>query len=202
MAICGCGLPARCIQPAVADSIVYADLRCELSTHLAPQALFAQSSPVHEPLLQAFPFPITLGEVTLHPLSQACMFIYNSHGKWVFPHLLWSFPPTTTFTSFPAPGCWACAATPAFSSQLVVRDFLSHALWCSGCPTLFATCLFCCYCLLFSFFSLFSLGGDQSVQGAMLIWPRIVCGRTMFCLAHLWSAFSQAIWELLSGGGA
>jgi hypothetical protein len=37
------------------------------------------------PLLQAFPFPSTLGEVTLHPLSQACVFIYSSHGKWVSP---------------------------------------------------------------------------------------------------------------------
>jgi hypothetical protein len=61
------------------------------------------------PLLQAFPFPSTLGEVTLHPLSQACVFIYSSRGKWVFPHLLWSFPPTAAFTSFPAPDCWVCA---------------------------------------------------------------------------------------------
>jgi hypothetical protein len=30
------------------------------------------------------------------------------------PHLLWCFPPSATFTSFPAPGCWACATTPAF----------------------------------------------------------------------------------------
>jgi hypothetical protein len=63
----------------------------------------------------AFPFQSTLGEVTLHPLFQACVFIYSSRGKWVFPPLLWSFPPTTTFTSFPATGCWACAAAPAFS---------------------------------------------------------------------------------------
>jgi hypothetical protein len=69
--ICGCGLPAHCCQPAVAGRVIYADLRGELSTHLALQALFAQSSPVWEPLLQAFPFPSTLGEVTLHPLSQA-----------------------------------------------------------------------------------------------------------------------------------
>jgi hypothetical protein len=65
------------------------------------------------PLLQAFPFPSTLGEVTLHPLSLACVFIYSSCGKWVFPLLLWSFPPTAAFTSFPAPDCWACAAAPA-----------------------------------------------------------------------------------------
>jgi hypothetical protein len=74
---------------------------------------------VQPQLLQAFPFPSTLGEVTLHPLSQAGMFICSSCGKWAFPHLLWSFPPTASFTSFPSPGCWACAAAPAFSSQLV-----------------------------------------------------------------------------------
>jgi hypothetical protein len=58
---------------------------------------------VHELLLQAFPFPSTLGKVTLHPHSQACVFIYSSCGKWVFPPLLWNFPPTATFTSFPVP---------------------------------------------------------------------------------------------------
>jgi hypothetical protein len=52
-----------------------------------------------------------------------------------------------------------------------------------GCPDLFARCLFC-HCL-FSFFSLFSLGGDWSVQGVMLIWPRVICGSTMCRLAHL-----------------
>jgi hypothetical protein len=112
------------------------------------------------------------------------VFVYSSHGKWVFPPLLWSFPSTTTFTRFPAPDCWACATAPAFSSWLVVRDFPSPPLQHSGCPALFATCLFCCYCLLFIFF-LFSLGGGQSVQGDMLIWPRVVCGSTVYCLAHL-----------------
>jgi hypothetical protein len=33
--------------------------------------LFTQSSPMHEQPLQAFPFLSTVGEVTLHPLSQA-----------------------------------------------------------------------------------------------------------------------------------
>jgi hypothetical protein len=32
-----------------------------------------------------------------------------------------------------------------------VRDGPSPTLWCSGCPALFATCLYCSYCLLFSF---------------------------------------------------
>jgi hypothetical protein len=48
-----------------------------------------------------------LGKVILHPCSQACVFIYSSCGKWVFPPLLCSFPPTATFTGFPAPDYWA-----------------------------------------------------------------------------------------------
>jgi hypothetical protein len=60
MAICGCGLPAHCCQPAVAGGVIYADLLGELNTHLSLQALFTQSSPVCKPLLQAFPFPSTL----------------------------------------------------------------------------------------------------------------------------------------------
>jgi hypothetical protein len=35
------------------------------------------------------------------------MFVYSSCGSWVYPTLLWSFPPSATLTSFPAPGCWA-----------------------------------------------------------------------------------------------
>jgi hypothetical protein len=103
----GCGSPAHCCQPAVAEGFIYADLRGELSTHLALRALFTQSSPVCKPLLQAFPFPSTLGEVTLRGLSQAGVFIYRSCGMWVFPPLLWSFPPTATFTSFSTPDYWA-----------------------------------------------------------------------------------------------
>jgi hypothetical protein len=104
--ICSCGLPACCCQPAVAGGVIYSDLTGELNTHLALQALFTQEFSCAQPLLQAFPFPRTLGEVTLHLLSQACMFVYSSFGKWVFPPLLWSFPPTSTFTSFSAPDYW------------------------------------------------------------------------------------------------
>jgi hypothetical protein len=174
-------------------------------------------------VLQGFPFPSTPEEVTLHQLSQACVFfysshgywafpptllwrvffvcvfIYSSHGNWAFPPLLWSFPPTATFTSFPTADCWACVAAPAFSSQCVVRDFPSPAFQGSGCPALFATCLFCCYCLLLSFFSLFTFGGGWSVLGAVLIWPRIICGSTACRLAHLVvhvfpSRLGTAIW--------
>jgi hypothetical protein len=52
------------------------------------------------------------------------------------------------------------------------------------------------------FLSLFSLDGGQSVQGAMLIWPRVVSGSTVCCLAHLvvcisgaGSSWHLALWE-------
>jgi hypothetical protein len=216
MAICGCGLPACCCQPAVAGGVIYADLRGELSTHLAPQALFTQSSPVHDPLLQAFPFPSTLGEVTLLPLSQACVFVYISHGKWVFPPLLYIFLPPPLLQAFllliTGGCCCSCQPPCLFTAhmgsgssplscgvflplplsqafpllvagrmplhlpeslrpaRLVYLQFLegfpSPNLWCSVCPILFPACLYCSYCLLLSFS--FSLGGGQSVQGAML----------------------------------
>jgi hypothetical protein len=78
------------------------------------------------------------------------------------------------------------ATTPAFSIQLIYIQFHEGfplpPLWCSGCPVPFAMCLFC-YCLLFNFS--FFPGWCRSVQGAMLIWPRVVCGSAVYCLAHL-----------------
>jgi hypothetical protein len=104
-------LPARCCQPAVAGGIIYADFRGELNTHLALQALFTQSSPVCEPLLHSFPFPSTLGEVTLNPL--ACLFTAHMGGG---SSPLWRFPSSATLTSFPTPGCWVQAFAPAGAS--------------------------------------------------------------------------------------
>jgi hypothetical protein len=40
------------------------------------------------------------------------------------------------------------------------------------------------FLLLITQFSFFP-GGGWSVQGAMLIWPRVVCGSTTYQLAHL-----------------
>jgi hypothetical protein len=67
--------------------------------------LFTQSFPVSL-CYRLSPFQ-ALGKVTLHPHYQACVFIYSSCGRWVFPPLLCSSPPTSTFTSFPAPDYWA-----------------------------------------------------------------------------------------------
>jgi hypothetical protein len=57
------------------------------------------------------------------------------------------------------------------------EGFPSPNLWCSVHATLFPACLYCSYCLLVSFS--FFLGGGWSVQGAMLLWPRVVCGSTV-----------------------
>jgi hypothetical protein len=222
--ICSCGLPAFCCQPAVAGGIIYSDLWYEVSTHLALQSLFAQSSPVWEPLLQASPFPSILGKVMVHSCSRACvfiysscerwvfppplcnspptatftsfpapdyclmllllpaaMFVYSSRGKWVFPPLLWSFPPSATLTSFPAPGCWehapapsrASSAHPACSFTVLGRIPFPQSSVLSvphSFPHVFIA-LIAYYSV-----SLFSLGGGCSVQGAMLLWPRLVCG--------------------------
>jgi hypothetical protein len=163
MAIWGCSSPARCCQPFVAGGVIYVDLWGELSTDLAPQALFPQSSPVCDLLLQAFPFPSTLGEVTLHPLSPAC-FIYSSRGKWVFPRLLWSFPPTAAFTGFPAPGCCACATAPAFSCPACLFTVLGRIpLPCSSTfsvphPLCYVSLLFLLLITQFSFFPWVGVG--------------------------------------------
>jgi hypothetical protein len=139
-------LPACCCQRTVAGGFIYADLSGETSTPLALHSSFTVSSPVCETLLQAFPFPSTLGKVTLHPLSQAGMFIYSSCGKWAFSPLLWSFPPTATFTSFPTLDCWVCAGAPAFSGPACL--FTAH-MGSGSSP------LFCGVCLPQPLFFLF-----------------------------------------------
>jgi hypothetical protein len=142
---------------------------------------------VLEPLLQAFPFPSTLGEVILHLLSQACIFAYSSHGKWVFPPLLWSFPPSTTLTSFPSPGCWVHIPAPAGASS--ARPAYLQSLEGFPSPIFSTQCaqpsFLCVFIVLIAYYSvsLFSLGGGCSVQGVMLLWPRVVCGSIVVLLS-------------------
>jgi hypothetical protein len=177
MAIWDCGLPACCCQPAVAGGIIYADLWGELSTHLSQQALFTQSSLV----LQAFPFPNTLGEVTLHPLSQACMFIYSSRGKWAFPPLLWRFHPTAAFTSFPVPGCQVCVAFPAFSHWFVIYNSVKHfpsPLFGTQCAPPSLLCVFFVVIAYYSgfFFSFFTWVGVGLSKGLCWSGPGLSVG--------------------------
>jgi hypothetical protein len=121
----------------------------------------------------------------LHLLSLACVFIYSSRGKWAFPPLLWSFPLTAAFTSFPALGCWT-DATPALFCQLVYLEF-HGVLPLSPFSTQgsLLSLLHVFFVVVYYAVCLFSLGRGRSFQGAILIWPRIVCGSTTCHLAHL-----------------
>jgi hypothetical protein len=65
-----------------------------------------------------------------------------------------------------------------------VRDFPSPHFGTQGAPPSLL-CVFFVVIAYYSVFFLFYLGGGQSVQGAMLIWARVVCGSTVYCLAHL-----------------
>jgi hypothetical protein len=139
-------------------------------------------------------------------LLLASVFVYSSHGKWVFPPLLWSFPPYATLTSFLAPGFWAHAAAPALSGQARLvylqfwEGFHSTPLWRSGCPTLFAMCLYYSYCLLLSFFFLPWVGVGLS-RGLCCSGPGLSVGVPHTAQLTLWSASSQAVWAQASGCG-
>jgi hypothetical protein len=69
-----------------------------------------------------------------------------------------------------------------------MRDFLSLPFGAQGIPHSLL-CVFFVVIAYYSVFFLFSLGGGQSVQRAMLIWPRVVCGSTTCHLAHLLVCF-------------
>jgi hypothetical protein len=101
------------------------------------------------------------------------------------PPLLCSFPPTATFQAFPLliAGCvLQLLPSPA---QLIYLQFCerlpSLPFGVQGAPP--SLCLYCSYC--FYSVSLFFPGWWSVVQGAMLIWPRVVCGGTVYHLAHL-----------------
>jgi hypothetical protein len=186
MAICGCVLPACCCQPAVAGSVIYADLGSELNTHLAPQALFTQSSLVHELLLQAFPFlKHTGGGDTAPAFSGLCVYLqfmlelglspspveFSSlhHSHKLSHSWLLGAPPLPPEPLWPGLAC--LFTVPGGNSSELSAP---HPL-----------CYMSLFLLLITQFLFFSLGGGQSVQGAMLIWPRVVCGSIVYHLAHL-----------------
>jgi hypothetical protein len=154
--------------------------------------------------ITSFPLSkLTGGGDTAPAFSDQCVYLQFT-WEVVFPFLLWSFPPTTTFTSFPAPGCWAGATAPTFSGRLVYLQF------CGGLPLPPSSALraphplcymsFLLLLLIIQFLFLFSLGGGQPDQEALLIWPRVVCGSTACCLAHLVvcifpSGLGAGIWQ-------
>jgi hypothetical protein len=139
------------------------------------------------PMLQAFPFPSTLGEVTLHQLSPACVFIYSYMGSGSSPLSCGVFLPPTLLQAFPLLVAGRVLPLLPFPAWLVYLQF------CEGFPSpafqVQGTLppLLCDFFVVIAYYSvfLFSLGGGWSLQGAMLIWPRVVCGSTMCRSAHL-----------------
>jgi hypothetical protein len=76
-----------------------------------------------------FPLSKHTGGGDISPaFSGQCVYLQFMWEVGLLPLLLWSFLPTTTFTSFPTPGCWSGAVTPTFSSWLVYLQF------CEGLP--------------------------------------------------------------------
>jgi hypothetical protein len=207
MAIWGCSSSARCCQPAVAEGFIYADLRSELNTHLAPQVCLLR---VLHHCYNLSPFQAHWGRWhCTHFLRLACLFTVHL-GSRLSPLFCGVFLPRLLLQAFPLLVAGHVLPLLLSLAQLVylqLGEGLSlPPLQCLGCPALFATCLFFCYCLLFRFFFLFSLGRGQFVQGAMLIWPRVVWGSTTCRLAHLVvcvfpSCLGAGVWQHRSPPG-
>jgi hypothetical protein len=133
---------ACCCQPAVAGGFIYADLRSELNTHLAPQALFILSSPGCDPL--------SFGVFLPPPLLQAFPLLVAGHVLPLLPSL-----GQIVYLQF-----HEGLPLPRFGAQDALPSLL---------------CVFFVTVAYYSVFSFFP-GWSQSVQGAMLIWPRVICG--------------------------
>jgi hypothetical protein len=135
------------------------------------------------------------------------MFVYSSCGKWVFPPLLWSFPPSTTLTSFPgfswllgvcaptpagaSPACSACLFTVPgripFPQSLVLSA--PHPL--SHVPLLFL--------LLISQFLFFPRVEVSLSRGLCCSGPGFSVGVPRYREAHLVHVFPN-VWTQVSGG--
>jgi hypothetical protein len=152
-------------------------------------------------LLQAFPFPSTLGRwCYTRFLWPACLFTahmgsgsspspveFSSHCRFYKFSCSW-FLGGALHSCLLWPAClftvpWGIAPLPLFGTHGTL-------------PSL----LYVFFVVVYYSVSLFSLGWGRSVQGAMLIWPRVVCGSIMCRFAHLVvcifpSDLGAAIWR-------
>jgi hypothetical protein len=182
MAIYGCGLPACCCQPAVAGGFIYADLWGELSTHLALQALFTQSS-VHDATATSFPLSKHTGGGDTAPAFW---------GWCVYLQFTWEV---------------GLPLSPVKFSSLCHFYRLSWS-WLLG------ICHCSCLLIYLQFCERFSSPPSalrvpqplryMSLLFLLLIWPRVVCGSTMYCLAHLVvhifpSCLGASVWQYPGG---
>jgi hypothetical protein len=101
----------------------------------------------------------TRGGSTTPAFSRQLVYLPVTWGSAPCPLSNGAFPLTATLASF-------------FHSEVARQWPPLPPFSGSGCPASLSVFFFSASCLLFSFFFLFSLGRDQSVQGAMLIFPR------------------------------
>jgi hypothetical protein len=125
---CGClsegaaHLPTT-VSQLLLEALLIADLRSELNTYLAPAGfVYLEFSWVQLPLLQVFPSPSTLGEVTLHPPSLAGVYLQFCEGLPLPPSVL----------RVPSPLCCMSFFWLLFITQFVF--FLFFPGWRSVCP--------------------------------------------------------------------
>jgi hypothetical protein len=131
------------------------------------------------------------------------MFVYSSRGKWVFPPLLWSFPPSATLTSFPAPGCWArtpasardSSAHPACLFTILGRiPFLQSSALSAPHPLSCVSLLFLLLITQFLFFPWVGVRAGYAALAQGCLWE--YRGTTKLTL----SMSSQAVWAQATGG--
>jgi hypothetical protein len=134
------------------------------------------------PLLQAFPFPNTQGEVTLHQLSQTCVFVTAHVGGGSSLLSCGVFlPPALSQAFLLLVAGWALRVPPSparpglfiYSSG---RDSPPQPFGGQGAPP----SLLCVFIVLITYYSV-----SLFFPGWGLVWPRVVCGSTAYCLAHL-----------------
>jgi hypothetical protein len=102
------------------------------------------------------------------------MFVYSSRGKWV--SLLSQASPLLVAGRAPR-SRQRLSGPPGLFIYSPGKDSLPPIFSAQGAPPSFQRVL----TVLIAYYSVslfFFLGGGQSVQGAMLLWPRLVCGAT------------------------
>jgi hypothetical protein len=127
--------------------------------------------------------------------SLAGLFIYTSRGKCPFPTFQWSFSQDSHCYKLSRSKVVGVCCRSCLLCWLVYLKF-REGLLLPPSSALRVPCPLCYMSffvvVVYSVWVFFPLGGGQSVQGAMLIWPTVVCGSTTCCLAHLVVCFSRA----------
>jgi hypothetical protein len=87
--------------------------------------------------------------------------------------------------------CWSLSGPPGLFIYSPGKDSLPPIFGAQCTPPSFQRV----FIVLIAYYSvsLFSPGGSWSVQGAMLLWPRVVCGSTTVPLTHLVRVFPSCL---------